>query len=110
MKFRCRCAGCCGSQEARLERAEGAELKRQLREALADLESDRSSQARMARNNLQVWSVVVVVVVAAVMVAAVVRLSTIGCCGGVMLFSRKMPSSQYLEQVRLTAPGNGTCK
>ena len=56
-----------------MERAEGAELKRQLREALADLESDRSSQARMARNNLQVWSVVVVVVVvAAVMVAAVV--------------------------------------
>lgn len=44
----------CGSQEARLERAEGAEVKRQLREALAELESDRSSQARRARNNLQV--------------------------------------------------------
>lgn len=44
-----------GSQEARLERAEGAEVKRQLREALAELESDRSSQARRARNNVQVW-------------------------------------------------------
>eukprot|EP00752_Nemacystus_decipiens_P006720 g6043.t1 len=40
-------------EEARLERAEGAEVKRQLREALAELESDRSSRARQARNNLQ---------------------------------------------------------
>eukprot|EP00903_Cladosiphon_okamuranus_P016194 g14944.t1 len=40
-------------EEARLERAEGAEVKRQLRQALAELESDRSSQARRARNHLQ---------------------------------------------------------
>ncbi|CAN0496657.1 unnamed protein product [Ectocarpus sp. 12 AP-2014] len=40
-------------EEARLERAEGAEVKRQLREALAELESDRNAQARRARANLQ---------------------------------------------------------
>ncbi|CAM9651441.1 unnamed protein product [Pylaiella littoralis] len=40
-------------EEARLERAEGAEVKRQFREALAELESDRNGQARRARQNLQ---------------------------------------------------------
>lgn len=43
-------------QEARLERAEGAEVKSQLREALAELESDRNGQDRRARHNLQVDS------------------------------------------------------
>ncbi|CAM9693962.1 unnamed protein product, partial [Hapterophycus canaliculatus] len=40
-------------EEARLERAEAAEVKRQLREALAELEADRNTQARRSRNNLQ---------------------------------------------------------
>ena len=52
-----------GSQEARLERAEGVEVRRQLREALAELESDRSSQARRARSNMQVWRAVAPTVV-----------------------------------------------
>lgn len=40
-------------KEARLERAEGMEIRRQLREALAELESNRNAQARRARTDVQ---------------------------------------------------------
>lgn len=40
-------------QEARLQRAEGVEVRRQLREALAELEADRAAQARRSRTDVQ---------------------------------------------------------